>query len=200
VWETEFNVDNNYYKNDKYSCMIVFSVINAKKNVRIYLSGRLLFFYMIHFESMKYVDDYNNCKWRTGMRVLAYSVIILVMTGGVMNAKSFNQSEVDAVKKACLDYVEGFYESSANRIKNGVHPSLVKRDAKLKSMTRDELVSIATSNKWTKPAGGITVEVYDISGNMASVRIISEYVDYAHLLKENGKWQVVNVLWDFNVK
>jgi len=117
----------------------------------------------------------------------------------MMNAKSLNPSEVNAVKKACLDYVEGFYESDANRMKNGIHPLLVKRDAKLNQMTRDELVSIATGKTWSKPDGGISVDVYDISGNIAAARIISEYVDYVHLLKVNGKWQIVNVLWDFNV-
>ena len=36
---------------------------------------------------------------------------------------------------------------------------------------------------------------------MASVRIIfAEWVDYAHMVRFNGRWVIVNVLWEFTPK
>lgn len=128
--------------------------------------------------------------------------IICIMTMMLIYSKDnttmkLNDREVKEITKACLDYVEGYFESSKDRIENGVHQKLVKRDAKMNEMTRDQLVQYAVSKKRDKPKNGIIVTVFDISGNIAIARIDSEFVDYAQLLRIDGKWQVINVLWDY---
>jgi hypothetical protein len=41
------------------------------------------------------------------------------------------------------------------------------------------------------------VRILDIFGNTASVRIdASTWVDYLHVAKWNGRWVIVNVLWE----
>ena len=41
------------------------------------------------------------------------------------------------------------------------------------------------------------VTVLDIFGNAASAKIIaSDWIDYLHLAKWNGRWVIVNVLWE----
>ena len=125
-------------------------------------------------------------------------MILVYLKGN--NDMKLNDNTVKEIKKACLDYVEGFYESNKNRIENGVHKKLVKRDSKLNEMTRDKLINVAVGNKRNKPKTGIKVTVFDISGNIAITKIISEFVDYAELVKIDGKWQVINVLWDYKKK
>jgi len=122
---------------------------------------------------------------------------VATMNGNTLKQKNINHNEVAAVKKASLDYVEGYYESNAERIKTGVNPNLVKRkvkDGKFSELTFDKLIEIAVKSKKEKPS--IEADVYDIYNDMASVRVTSGFVDFIHLSKIDGKWQVVNVLWN----
>jgi hypothetical protein len=41
------------------------------------------------------------------------------------------------------------------------------------------------------------VRILDIFGNTASVRIDADsWVDYLHVAKWNGRWVIINVLWE----
>lgn len=104
-----------------------------------------------------------------------------------------------AIKKACLNYVEGFYESNGKRIAKGVNEKLVKRiigeDKKIHTMDRATLIKNAESKTYAKPA--ISVEIYDIYKNIATVKITSDFIDYVQVGKVNDTWQVINVLWTF---
>lgn len=110
---------------------------------------------------------------------------------------SYNPEEAVAIRQACLDYVEGFFESNEERVQRGVHPDLAKRsigeDGMLSNMTRDTLIGYAINQVWKKPA--ISVEIFDISGNIAAALITSDFVDYVQLAKLDGEWKIVNVLW-----
>ena len=44
-----------------------------------------------------------------------------------------------------------------------------------------------------------TVEIFDVQGVVASVKLIAdEWIDYMHLVKINDVWTVVNVLWAYH--
>lgn len=37
------------------------------------------------------------------------------------------------------------------------------------------------------------------SGRAASIKLIAdEWIDYMHLVKLNGSWKIINVLWQYN--
>ena len=41
------------------------------------------------------------------------------------------------------------------------------------------------------------VTILDIFGNAASVKVVaSDWVDYLHIAKFNGRWVIINVLWE----
>ena len=122
----------------------------------------------------------------------------------------FAQTDADreAVRQAALDYVEGVYGVDPTRIERSVHPDLVKRGFYIKKgetaysfspMTFAELVNLAkTYNK----AGRVPkdapkeVTVLDILDQTASVKVVAVWgVDYMHLAKYEGKWMIVNILW-----
>lgn len=125
---------------------------------------------------------------------ILFSVILISSAYSRHQSKS---NEVEAVKAACLDYVEGYFVSSTERVRNGVHPGLVKRIPKdniLKEMTRDELLEFTKRKKKDKPE--IVVDVYDVFKDIALAKVTNPaFVDYCQLAKIDGKWQVVNVLW-----
>lgn len=122
----------------------------------------------------------------------------------------FAQADTDraAVKQAALDYVEGVYEVDASRIERSVHPELAKRGFYIKKgetnysaspMTFAELVNLAkTYNKNGRvPKDAVKeVTVLDILDQTASVKLVAVWgIDYMHLAKYDGKWMIVNILW-----
>ena len=108
------------------------------------------------------------------------------------------EKEITAIKQACMDYVEGYYDGHVTRIENGVHAQVVKRrinDNAIKEMTRDTLIEYAKTDDSPKPE--IVVNVYDVYKDIALAKVTSDFVDYCQLAKIDGKWQVINVLWSF---
>lgn len=114
--------------------------------------------------------------------------------------------EEEAIKAAALDYIEGFYEANPERVKRGVHPLLAKRGIMkygdvevLEVMTSEQLAAAAMlyyANRNPGPDALRTVTILDRLDQTASVKVTSEeWVDYMHLAKMNGRWVIVNVLW-----
>ena len=43
------------------------------------------------------------------------------------------------------------------------------------------------------------MRILDVYGNAASARIqAASWVDYPHLAKSNGRWVIINVLWELD--
>ena len=139
----------------------------------------------------------------------------LILTTVLFSAYALAQTPADpratdeaSIRKAALNYVEGWYEANGDRMQSALHPELAKRIAKtdpatgktrLQSLSADQLV------QYTRQGGGKTtppdkqvkdVKVLDIFENAATVRAeMAGWVDYMHLAKVDGEWVIVNVLW-----
>lgn len=127
-----------------------------------------------------------------------------------MNTPVEDTSELDrqAIKKIATDYIEGWYIGDEIRMEQSLHPDLAKRTvfADPRGFDRLEPISalalvIATRNKvgCRTPVDHQRKEVtiLDIFGNAACVRVdAADWVDFLHLGKLNGQWQIVNVLWE----
>jgi hypothetical protein len=113
-----------------------------------------------------------------------------------------------AIRAAALDYVEGWYQGSGERMERALHPDLAKRivmtnpqngRSRLDQMSAMTLVQAARNGggKDTPAAEQKKdVRILDIYQNAASVRAeMAGWVDYMHLGKTNGQWKIVNVLW-----
>ena len=114
------------------------------------------------------------------------------------------------VREAILDYVEGVYTANPSRIRRSVHPDLVKRGtvrnrdsgeySDLKEMNFEQLVELATTwNKSGKRADSGSVkeiELYDVQDKTAAAKLTAVWgTDYFHLAKIEGRWMIMNVLW-----
>jgi hypothetical protein len=116
--------------------------------------------------------------------------------------------ESAAIKKAALDYIEGWYAGDAARMERSLHPELAKRivetdaksgESRLESMGAMALVQ-ATRAGWGKGTPPEKQQkdatVLDVYRGAASVKIVAtDWIDYLHLAKWNGEWKIVNVLW-----
>jgi hypothetical protein len=136
--------------------------------------------------------------------LLAAAVVLL----SPLAARAQAGAESEAVRAAVLDYVEGIYTVDHTRIERSVHPDMAKRGFFVKkgetaysphTMTFAQLVELAKNyNKDGHVAKDAPKEVvvYDISDQTASVKLTAVWgIDYMHLAKYDGKWKIINVLW-----
>jgi len=122
------------------------------------------------------------------------------------------QSAADssAIRQAALDYIEGYYMGDGPRMERALHPELAKRIVRTNDQGQSRLdqMSAMTLVMGTRAGGGTRipaaerrsdVTILDIYQNAASAKIYaSGWVDYLHLAKSNGRWVIVNVLWELH--
>lgn len=121
------------------------------------------------------------------------------------NAQSANDA---AIKQTALDYIEGWYEGNAERMERALHPDLAKRIVRSNQQGNSRLDQMSAMSlvQGTKRGGGKEtpkekqikeVTILDVFENAASVKIVaSDWIDYLHVAKFNGRWVIVNVLWE----
>ncbi|MDQ4121602.1 MAG: nuclear transport factor 2 family protein [Acidobacteriota bacterium] len=140
-------------------------------------------------------------------------ILVVGLIFGVSAAQAqTNVSEADkaAIKQTALDYIEGWYEGNAERMERSLHPDLAKRIVRPhpenKSFSRlDHMGAMSLVQGTRRGFGKETpkdkqqkdITILDVYGNSASVKIIaSDWIDYLHVAKFNGRWVIINVLWE----
>ena len=115
-----------------------------------------------------------------------------------------------AIRQAALDYIQGYYEGDGARMERALHPELAKRIVRTDPNGRSQLGQMSAMSLvlGTRAGGGkdtpaaerrADVRILDIYQNAASARIdAAGWVDYLHLAKWNGRWVIVNVLWELH--
>ena len=132
------------------------------------------------------------------------------------------QTDADsaAIKETLLNYVEGWYEGNATRMQRALYPDLAKRIVRrnpktgkeyLEKMTAKELITgtgtdggCAADSTDSRPKCILIpkdrqqkdITIFDIYEDEASAKVVFlGWVDYVHLARINGRWVIVNVLW-----
>jgi hypothetical protein len=135
-------------------------------------------------------------------------LLFIVLFASVIHVHAQSKSDADLIKQAALDYIEGWYEADGARMERALHPDLAKRIVQVDQRGRYSLRQMSAMGlvQATRQEGGKDipkekqqkdVTVLDIFGNAASAKIIaSGWIDYLHLAKWNGRWVIVNVLWE----
>ena len=114
-----------------------------------------------------------------------------------------------AIRQTALDYIEGWWEGNAERMERALHPDLAKRIINTNPQnSRSSLghQSAMTLVQGARRGGGKEtpaaqqrrdVRILDIFGNTASVKVdAGVWVDYLHIARWNGRWVIINVLWE----
>lgn len=137
-------------------------------------------------------------------RALILSLVLIVPGPALAQAAA----DSAAIRATALDYVEGWYEGSAERMARSLHPELAKRivrvdsagNASMQQMGATALVAGARAGhgrQTPRDRQVKTVRILDIFGNTASVRAdMADWVDYMQMAKVQGRWVIVNVLWE----
>ena len=129
-----------------------------------------------------------------------------------LGAQAQAAADSNGIRQAALDYIEGYYEGDGARMERALHPELAKRIVRTNDQGRSQLgqMSAMTLVQITRNGGGKDtpaqerrkdVTILDIYQNAASAKIYaSGWVDYLHLAKWNGRWVIVNLLWELHPK
>ncbi|GAA3511738.1 hypothetical protein GCM10022393_26820 [Aquimarina addita] len=116
------------------------------------------------------------------------------------------------IKQVALDYIESQHQVKPEQFERSAHPRMVKRTfwtnkktgkEYLRETFTDAMILLAETyniNKDKFPEDPKKeVVILDIYNKIASVKLIADdWVDYMHIIKLNGEWKLVNVLWQFN--
>jgi hypothetical protein len=141
---------------------------------------------------------------------MKYSIILFSL---VVTIKCSGQTKQDSleIKQAALNYIESQHTPNPQQMEKALHPRLVKRTFwKDKETSKDyvretsaeSMVILAESyNKKNDKFPAVPkkeVKFLDISDRTASVKLIAdEWIDYMHIVKLNGAWKIINVLWQY---
>jgi hypothetical protein len=139
-------------------------------------------------------------------------VLLVILTLGTFEAgaqTTVSDGDKAAIRQTALDYIEGWYEGNPERMERALHPELAKRIVRTNpqnGQSRLDQTNALTLVQKTRRGGGKQtpkekqqkdVIILDVYGNTASVKIIaSDWIDYLHIAKSNGRWVIVNVLWE----
>jgi hypothetical protein len=140
---------------------------------------------------------------------LSLHTLLLLSTAVSGTARAQSAADSAAIRATALDYAEGWYEGNAERMARAVHPELVKRivvrdtttgKAMLQGMGASVLVNSTRhgyGKETPKDRQKKEVAILDIFGNAASAKaVMADWVDYMQLGKIDGRWVIVNVLWE----
>ena len=134
-------------------------------------------------------------------------LLCAIAFSNVGHAQSANDEQ--AVKDAVLDYVEGFYEGDTLKIKRSILPEVNKygyyqpKDSRQyagEPMSFKEMIKYAANVKAKKRPAPKTapkeIKIFEVLDQTASAKLTAWWgTDYLLLGKYNGKWMIVQVLW-----
>lgn len=140
---------------------------------------------------------------------LLVAIILLACFCEARAQTAISAADAAAIKQTALDYIEGWYEGNAERMERAVHPELAKRIVRtnpqngasrldqIGAMTLVQSTRKGYGTKIPKDKQQKDVTILDVFENAASVKVVaSGWVDYMHMAKFDGRWVIINVLWE----
>lgn len=129
-----------------------------------------------------------------------------------LNINAQSRQDSLEIRQAALDYIQSQHNAAPEQFERSAHPRMVKRTfwtnkksgkEYLRETFTDAMILLAETynqegNRFPENPRKEVV-ILDIYDKTASVKLIAdEWIDYMHIVKLNGKWQIINVLWQFN--
>jgi hypothetical protein len=119
-----------------------------------------------------------------------------------------SEADLAEIRAMALDYIEGWYEGDVVRVERSLHPDLARRIVltdPTHGVDRLDQISAMGMVQLTRCCFGNVPEaqqqkditILDVFGNAASLKVeANDWIDYIHAAKFNGKWVIINILWE----
>ena len=134
--------------------------------------------------------------------------LILLLIFSASSFAAYSQTDEEQVERACMNYIEGFYEGDVDKLKSCLQPSLNKfgfrkKDGKFGDpipLSYEDALKMAERKK---ESGNVTsdkapkiVEVLEVKEHIAVAKVTAVWgVDYMLLSKRTGEWMIEQVIW-----
>ncbi|MBA3889883.1 MAG: nuclear transport factor 2 family protein [Gemmatimonadaceae bacterium] len=116
--------------------------------------------------------------------------------------------EHEAVRRAALDYIDGFYTGDSTLHLRSISPAVRKygyshEDGAYAAMAMEfpagfmNFTRAVREGRIRTPEGAPReVIIHEVLDQTASAKVVAWWgIDYLHLARENGRWMIVNILW-----
>ena len=119
-----------------------------------------------------------------------------------------SETDLAEIRTMALDYIEGWYEGDVARVERSLHPDLARRIVltdPTHGVDRLDQISAMGMVQLTRCCFGNVPEdeqqkditILDVFGDAASLKVeANDWVDYIHAAKFNGRWVIINILWE----
>jgi hypothetical protein len=137
------------------------------------------------------------------------ALLVLLPLLAAVPARAQTAADSAGIRSAALDYAEGWFEGNADRMARAVSPELVKRIVIRDTVSGKDMIqgmgSTVLVNSTRRGFGKGTpvdkqekeVKIYDIFRGSAVARVtMTDWIDYLQLARIDGRWVIVNVLWE----
>lgn len=138
--------------------------------------------------------------------------LLLLFVLFTIGAKA-QSAEQSAIERACLNYIEGFYEGDTAKLIQCLSPALHKYgyyktkndvyvgDQMTYAQALDYAKNVLAKKTFAKPDAPKTVVVLDVQEYVACAKVVAWWgMDYMLLSKKNGQWMIEQVLWQGPLK
>lgn len=145
------------------------------------------------------------------MSVLIFPMVVWI--GSYFVPAEFSRStyfkDSAEIENVILTYADAFYEADPQKIYEIAHPGFMKRGSRYNvekgSYEQVEEIDfnqlLEQAGKWNKGDSATNpdlknVVIYDVQDISATARLTAAWgMEYFHLSKIDGKWYIMNVLW-----
>ena len=134
--------------------------------------------------------------------------ILLVVSFFLLSigAKAQTSQDEKLIREAISNYVEAFYQGDTLRAHQSVAKDLAKRgyytnngQVQEAKMSYEQLIKLSQTWKNNQNITAQTprkITVFEILDKIATAKVEVKWgIDYFHLAKVDGKWVIINVLW-----
>ncbi len=143
------------------------------------------------------------------MKKITLIAIAILVLGSFVFAGS--KADQEAVEKASMNYIEGFYEGDESKLKAAIAPNLKKHGFRKKkdsdkytpagefpySKAMNYAKYVREKKSYAKPNSPKKVELLEVSDKIAISKVYANWgIDYMLLAKNDGKWLVHQILWE----
>lgn len=135
-------------------------------------------------------------------------ILIFLSSTILFTQVSINETDSTAITATAFDYADGFYSGAPERMERAIHPDLNKVFVVKLSPTAKSSLQYSTFSgliELTRAKLGfrepekrnIKVTLLTINNDLASAKMTSPmFNDYLQMVNIEGKWKIVNVLWE----
>jgi hypothetical protein len=111
-----------------------------------------------------------------------------------------------AIRDVARAYLESWLDGDGERMRGALHPMLAKRGldygpdsapTAVHHLDTDHMIESAARGPRRQFQRTCEITILDLADNVASVKVVSEpFIDYLHLVKLDGKWSILNALYE----